>query len=267
MADITLAGQVEYRDPTHISDTWNVDIDDIPTAVNQNASQIRTKMYGVDVRESLARWVELTGYMLSTNRAEFATFKNLVNSMLETFDGRIEYVEGGFQDFEIIWNQFQQNIAESSDNSAESAALAQIITANTTAIEGHSFNTLTDMVSFMYQLIAANVAAGYDIPITYTGSAQPTVAVTSWTNGITSESIFDENDLPLQSSAIETVTSKVVYGSLNADGTRNLTVTLPLNYKSSDANDGILQLLGTHHWRIINYADNAGTRTIDIIFN
>lgn len=259
MADITLAGQAEYRDPTHISDTWNVDTENLQPSIAENAQGIRTKMYGVDVRELIARWVELTGQIMQLSRSDYRVFNDAINK-------RVTAVEGEMQDVELAWSLYQQNVAESSDNSAESAALAQLANANANAIEGHTFSTRADLDSFLYQLISQNVAAGYDIPINYIGVAQPTVIVTSWINGITSESIFDVNSTPFSSGPIETVNSKVVFGSLNADGTRDLIVTLPMAYKAPDSNDGYLQVMGNGWWRIINYSDSAGTRTIDIKF-
>lgn len=259
MADITISGSTEYRDPEHLNPSWAIDSDNIQSAISENAGGIRSKMYGIDVRELLARWVELTGQIMQLNRADYRVFTDAINT-------RVTSVEGEMQGVELAWSLYQQNVADSSDNSAESAALAQLANANANAIAGHSFSTRADLDSFLYQLIAQNVASGYDIPINYNGVAQPTVEVTSWTNGVTSETIFDVNSTPFQSGAIETVTRKVVFGSLNADGTRDLIVTLPMAYKAPDNGDGYLQVMGNSWWRIINYSDPAGTRTIDIKF-
>lgn len=49
---------VNYRDPTHIDTPDNIDPSHISTEVKQLAKWLREKMYGIDVREAIARVVE-----------------------------------------------------------------------------------------------------------------------------------------------------------------------------------------------------------------
>ncbi|MDG2976922.1 hypothetical protein [Latilactobacillus curvatus] len=47
-----------YRDPTHIDVPNNIDPNHVSTEVKQLAKWLREKMYGIDVREAIARAVE-----------------------------------------------------------------------------------------------------------------------------------------------------------------------------------------------------------------
>lgn len=49
---------VNYRDPTHIDVPNNIDPNHVSTEVKQLAKWLREKMYGIDVREAIARAVE-----------------------------------------------------------------------------------------------------------------------------------------------------------------------------------------------------------------
>lgn len=49
---------VNYRDPTHIDAPNNINPSHVSTEVKQLAKWLREKMYGIDVREAIARLVE-----------------------------------------------------------------------------------------------------------------------------------------------------------------------------------------------------------------
>lgn len=53
-----MAKKVNYRDPTHIVEADDVDESKLPESAKQLATWIREKMYGVDVRETIARIIE-----------------------------------------------------------------------------------------------------------------------------------------------------------------------------------------------------------------
>ena len=50
--------KTEYRDESHITEASDVDQSKVPSAIKKVATWIRQKMYGEDVRESIARGIE-----------------------------------------------------------------------------------------------------------------------------------------------------------------------------------------------------------------
>jgi hypothetical protein len=90
-----MANETEYTDPTPISDYP----EDIEGMALQDSTDIRHKMYGKDVREALARWVDVGAGVLSSNKAT-----------ADTQNERITTVENEQAD---IQTQFRQVIAGS----------------------------------------------------------------------------------------------------------------------------------------------------------
>ncbi len=72
---------VDYRDPTHIMPTDSpVDQTKVSDASKLLAKWIRQKMYGVDVRESLARLAEQTSADVYDDRQTVQDYKNHANN-------------------------------------------------------------------------------------------------------------------------------------------------------------------------------------------
>lgn len=72
---------VDYRDPTHIMPTDSpVDQSKVSDASKLLARWIRQKMYGVDVRESLARLAEQTSADVYDDRQTVLDYKNHANN-------------------------------------------------------------------------------------------------------------------------------------------------------------------------------------------
>lgn len=72
---------VDYRDPTHITPTDSpVDQSKVSDASKLLAKWIRQKMYGVDVRESLARLAEQTSADVYDDRQTVLDYKNHANN-------------------------------------------------------------------------------------------------------------------------------------------------------------------------------------------
>lgn len=53
--------ETEYRDESHITEASDVDQSKVPSAIKKLSTLIRQKMYGEDVRESIARGIEKSG--------------------------------------------------------------------------------------------------------------------------------------------------------------------------------------------------------------
>ena len=72
---------VDYRDPTHIMPTDSpVDQSKVSEANKTLAKWLRQKMYGVDVRESLARLAEQTSADVYDDRQTVQDYKNHANN-------------------------------------------------------------------------------------------------------------------------------------------------------------------------------------------
>lgn len=72
---------VDYRDPTHIMPTDSpVDQSKVSEANKMLAKWLRQKMYGVDVRESLARLAEQTSADVYDDRQTVLDYKNHANN-------------------------------------------------------------------------------------------------------------------------------------------------------------------------------------------
>lgn len=72
---------VDYRDPTHIIPTDSpVDQSKVSVANKTLAKWLRQKMYGVDVRESLARLAEQTSADVYDDRQTVQDYKNHANN-------------------------------------------------------------------------------------------------------------------------------------------------------------------------------------------
>ena len=72
---------VDYRDPTHIMPTDSpVDQSKVSEANKTLAKWLRQKMYGVDVRESLARLAEQTSADVYDDRQTVLDYKNHANN-------------------------------------------------------------------------------------------------------------------------------------------------------------------------------------------
>ena len=72
---------VDYRDPTHITPTDSpVDQSKVSEANKTLAKWLRQKMYGVDVRESLARLAEQTSADVYDDRQTVLDYKNHANN-------------------------------------------------------------------------------------------------------------------------------------------------------------------------------------------
>ena len=66
-----MVNKMNYRDPKHIVETDEVDESKLPKSAKKLATWIREKMYGVDVREAIARGIEKSSE-ISQNAADVA---------------------------------------------------------------------------------------------------------------------------------------------------------------------------------------------------
>lgn len=98
---------VDYRDPTHIMPTDSpVDQTKVSDASKLLAKWIRQKMYGVDVRESLARLAEQTSADVYDDRQTVQDYKNHANNEEQTLRNLANRLS---QEFENVLNAKTDN--------------------------------------------------------------------------------------------------------------------------------------------------------------
>lgn len=88
-----------YRDPDHIDVVNGVDLSHVSPEHKLLAKWVREKMYGIDVRESLARLVELVSSDLYDSNIIAKELKELSNRLEKEWNATIN---GLTQDSEVI---------------------------------------------------------------------------------------------------------------------------------------------------------------------
>ncbi|MSD84472.1 hypothetical protein GKC32_10710 (plasmid) [Lactobacillus curvatus] len=89
---------VNYRDPTHIDIPDNIDPNHISTEVKQLAKWLREKMYGVDIREAIARVVEQISSDVYDDRQVADELGKLIDELNEEW---LNTLNGLTQDAEV----------------------------------------------------------------------------------------------------------------------------------------------------------------------
>lgn len=98
---------VDYRDPTHITPTDSpVDQSKVSEANKTLAKWLRQKMYGVDVRESLARLAEQTSADVYDDRQTVQDYKNHANNEEQALRNMVNRLS---QEFENVLNAKTDN--------------------------------------------------------------------------------------------------------------------------------------------------------------
>ncbi len=98
---------VDYRDPTHIMPTDSpVDQSKVSDASKLLARWLRQKMYGVDVRESLARLAEQTSADVYDDRQTVQDYKNHANNEEQALRNMANRLS---QEFENVLNAKTDN--------------------------------------------------------------------------------------------------------------------------------------------------------------
>ena len=98
---------VDYRDPTHIMPTDSpVDQSKVSDASKLLARWLRQKMYGVDVRESLARLAEQTSADVYDDRQTVQDYKNHANNEEQALRNMVNRLS---QEFENVLNAKTDN--------------------------------------------------------------------------------------------------------------------------------------------------------------
>ncbi|WP_125767364.1 hypothetical protein [Lapidilactobacillus wuchangensis] len=159
-------GEAEYRDPEHVPEKQQYDPDNVKPLAQQLAAFLRTKMYGKDVRETLARWIEINLAALEFLRDDQQTFKVDLTGKQTAVTNRQTEVEKRQTNLE---GRFTNVIANATKDS-------EVIDARSSAIYG-SFGVLDQRLENIEQALALLAPTGYTVTINHGLGRNPTVTV------------------------------------------------------------------------------------------
>lgn len=223
-----------YRDPTHLT-AADFDISADPSITGANIAQwIRTKAYGVDVRESLAQWVEVNLAVIKYLESNQSDFIDEISSKEAELETQQLQLKGRQIDVE---DQFKSVIANATKDS-------EVISARNSSRFGN-YTVLDDRLEYMESLLAAYVPAGFNVTIKHNQNRQPKVVVHYYEYAIgTEDNGFGTGPNGLGESSVQTISAQVDYPD---DGT--CIVQLPLSYKltgTATYKDGYWYLIDGH---------------------
>lgn len=211
----TVSGSVNYEDSTPIPAQQEYTPNNIEPIAIELAKFIRAKTYGTDVRESLARWIEIMLAVQTYINEDETEFKIELQNRQEGVEARQTEVEGTMSD---VLNKFRKVIVNATKDS-------ETILARDSSHFGN-FTVLDDRLEYMESLLAAYVPAGFNVTIKHNQNRQPKVVVHYYEYAIGTETDgFGTGPYGLGESAVQTIPAKVDYPD---DDT--CIVHLPLSY-------------------------------------
>ena len=164
--------KVTYRDNTPITQEdlkklqRDISVGDVEKVAQTVATWLREKMYGKDVRETLAQWAVYTARIAQYLINDEQEFKRVMNDLKLELINRQEQVEGRQTDLE---NQFLQVIANATVDS-------EVILARNSNRYGE-YITLDNRLEHIEQLLASYVPAGFTITLKHNQNRNPRVNV------------------------------------------------------------------------------------------
>lgn len=162
----TVSGSVNYEDSTPIPEQQEYTPSNIQPIAIELAKFIRTKTYGVDVRESLAQWVEVNLAVIKYLESNQADFIDEISSKEAGLEARQSQLEGRQTDVE---DQFDEVIANATKDS-------EVILARDSSRNGN-FSTLDARLEYMEELLGKYMPAGFNVTIKHNQNRKPTVTV------------------------------------------------------------------------------------------
>lgn len=159
-------GEAEYRDPEHVPEKQQYDPDNVKPLAQQLAAFLRTKMYGKDVRETLARWIEINLAALELLRDDQQAFKVDITGKQNDVTQRQSDVEKRQTSVE---SQFVSVLANATQDS-------EVINARDSNIYG-PFGVLDLRLENIEQMLAMAIPAGFTVTINHGLGRNPTVTV------------------------------------------------------------------------------------------
>lgn len=162
-------GETDYRDPTPLPSIIHYDPKNIAPAGRLLAKAIREKQYSNDVRESIARWLEITMTIAQNTTDDTGNFEDEVN-------GRQNKVESDQKD---LANQFARAVG------ALTADSEVVLSRDSKNFGG--FGLLDGRLEFIEDMIAHQVPGGFEIEIQHNQGKHPSCQVQYYEYAIGSE--------------------------------------------------------------------------------
>ena len=172
----TFASEVDYHDATPTPDLTIQSSDNLVDKAKDNADQLSTKMYGKDVRKSLAQWILLNGYMYNQGIITLKQFQSSLDSFEDTMEGRqvdVEKRQTGVED------RFRDVIANATVDS-------ELIDARNSTIYG-KFPTLDGRMENIEHMLSMSIPSGYLVTIDHGLGRNPDVTVSYYEDAIGTE--------------------------------------------------------------------------------
>ncbi|WP_302450870.1 hypothetical protein [Ligilactobacillus animalis] len=161
-----------YRDNTPITQEdlkklqRDISVGDVEKVAQIVATWLREKMYGKDVRETLAQWAIYTARIAQYLINDEQEFKRLMNDLKIELVNRQEQVENRQADVE---KQFLQVIANATVDS-------EVILARNSNRYG-TYTTLDNRLEYIESLLASYVPAGFTITLKHNQNRNPIVSI------------------------------------------------------------------------------------------
>ncbi|MHC6536708.1 hypothetical protein ACYUMT_07420 [Latilactobacillus sakei] len=172
----TFAAKVEYRDETPTPDLTIQSSSDLLNKAQANADQLSNKMYGKDVRKSLAQWILLGGYIYNQGIITLGQFQAALNSFEDVMEHRQVNVE-----------KRQTNVEDKFKNVIANATVdSELIDARISTIYG-KYPTLDGRLENIEQMLAMSIPSGYLVTINHGLGRNPDVTVSYYEDAIGTE--------------------------------------------------------------------------------
>ena len=197
----TVNGKVNYEDPTPIPKQQEYTPSNIRPIAIDLARFIRTKMHGEDVRESLARWIEIMLAVQTYINNDETAFKTALTKWKTEINGRQGNVEQSQSD---LLDQFQAVVANATKDS-------ELILARDSTRFG-KYGVLDDRFEYIESLLAQYVPSGFTVTIKHNQNRKPDVIVHYYEYAIGTETNgFGTGPNGLGETAVQTIALQVDY--------------------------------------------------------
>ncbi|KRM79413.1 hypothetical protein FC84_GL001589 [Lapidilactobacillus dextrinicus DSM 20335] len=172
----TFNKKIDYQDPTETPPLVVTPSSDLQSKAETNADQLAHKMFGAQVRKTLAQWIQLGGYLYSQGLITLQQFQTALNSFEDIMEERQVDVEKRQTDIE---EQFKAVIANATVDS-------ELINARDSNIYG-KFPTLDGRLENIEQMLAMSIPSGYLVTINHGLGRNPDVTVSYYEDAIGTE--------------------------------------------------------------------------------
>lgn len=180
----TVSVDVQYDDPTATPplEVTPGQAEALSKAAEINAKQISTKMYGKDVRESLAQWVLLAGYLLQQGVISLQDFQDAIDNFEAATNTRMSDVEQRMTTQEGTYTNLIQQLTDADKGDAA----AEVIDARTSSMYG-GYPTLKGRLDALDAKIGSVIPGGFDVTIPHGLGRNPAISVSYYEYAIGTE--------------------------------------------------------------------------------